>query len=866
MQTILIQDHLRQSYYHNEAKKHNGIVKGVNLISLNNLFHVTSAKHQEALLLTCAKRLQANKDNYPIYAPMFLFPSFINEVVTFAKELALYHVPTTQLPTNTPANKELKAILEDILTYDLVEHKQYAMQEEVLTKLLNTENLSIHERFDTNYFHHQFLEQLLTKKPELEISYQHNEAQTKELRCALSMRQEIEAIAQDIIKKNTPANIILCSYKNQYPVLKQVFTRYNIPFSSIHETKPLHASTIFVNLASVALFKTSDALVEAIATNCFNKSVNSDLLQFIQTVMVEPGKILDFSTLDDTMFKREKDHYLDMAARATSYMEEIHEDLNRLLQSKTPNEALQNAYTIFQTNRHLANNDELNLAKSIRSALNDALPLVETKEDAIFLLRRIDAMKVKLANYHTDFIMVTDLTHVVSPQETTYIVGCNAKSYPGMPLRNGLFDETYTKEITSLPSLEKRHTLYMSQLNWIKHSANHLVYSYYTNDYQGKEVQLSFHIESMFKENDDLTIKPFHLLTTQPTLKPIHQLDSDLAKELFFEEGKINSSISRVERFFHCPFSYFIQSGLKVDEFSYAQLDAATAGKIQHAFMEQIVNEKGKDYVNTTKEEIESLVEPHFNDLLKLQPHQQAEINLTKKRMVSSLYDSLIFLKAYEQTTAFKTTETEHWFNFALTDEISMHGVIDRIDTYNDQFHVIDYKSSAKRLSDSEVRRGLQLQLLTYLVAYKETSNLTAGGAYYYSFGNPSCQLGCGTFSKSKGIHMTELTEEILYNTYINNRRMTGWPFAMDDLTDDEYKMLYDPTQRTDTSMYNYDTTKEALIEIYETFARKLKEGNIAVSPSTNACTFCKYKSICAFKGKPKDPDFIISEKLKGAF
>ena len=58
-----------------------------------------------------------------------------------------------------------------------------------------------------------------------------------------------------------------------------------------------------------------------------------------------------------------------------------------------------------------------------------------------------------------------------------------------------------------------------------------------------------------------------------------------------------------------------------------------------------------------------------------------------------------------------------------------LKGIIDRIDTCLGDLRILDYKSSAKTLSESKVKAGLQLQLLTYLIIAVRKLRLNPAGA-----------------------------------------------------------------------------------------------------------------------------------------
>lgn len=67
--------------------------------------------------------------------------------------------------------------------------------------------------------------------------------------------------------------------------------------------------------------------------------------------------------------------------------------------------------------------------------------------------------------------------------------------------------------------------------------------------------------------------------------------------------------------------------------------------------------------------------------------------------------------------------------------------LFDRIDTCLNDLRILDYKSSAKTLSEARVKAGLQLQLLTYLIIAVRKLGLQPAGAYYCSLKNETISV-----------------------------------------------------------------------------------------------------------------------------
>ena len=227
MKNILCSEYQKEFIYHDLLSQSNGEL-GTRLFTLSNLLE-TKNENKEKTAFIVRRKLLREKDQYPCYSAMFNYPAFIDEILSFAREMILWEIPVSSLPHATNREIELSKILSVILEEDLAEKEIVSTCFDNINKIDSYENVIIHPQFETNYFNYKLMEEILQKPNTTLVSYASDKT-SYELKYALSTRLEIEAVAQDICKSNKPSNVILCSYEEQYPVLKQVFKRYHIPY------------------------------------------------------------------------------------------------------------------------------------------------------------------------------------------------------------------------------------------------------------------------------------------------------------------------------------------------------------------------------------------------------------------------------------------------------------------------------------------------------------------------------------------------------------------------------------------------------------------------------------------------------------
>ncbi len=851
MKYILCSEYQKEFIYHDLLSKSNGEL-GTRLFTLSNLLEKGNELKERTSLIVRHKLL-AEKEDFPCYREMFNYPEFMDEVISFAREMLLWNIPVSSLPNTTSREKELQHILSLILEEELAEKGLASTYKDSINKVSSYEEVTSYPLFETNYFNYKVLEEILSQPNIHPVSFK-TECKSHERRYALSTRQEIEAVAQDICLQKKPCNIILCSYSDTYPVLKQVFDRYHIPFYAYQEKVCTNIPYIFYTLVMFALQKDNESFITCLKYNAFAYSANDRVINYLNDHPDEYQTIIMSKSLP--LLHRDEKKMNAIIDECNDYLDLIRDDVFYLLDSTTPIDALNRAYELMSKLPILEDKKELESALQIYNILSHTLDELRDEEDVIFITKEILQITLQKNVNYSSFCMVTDLTHPVPSKEITYILGCSGRAYPSVPVKKGLFDEAYVASIKEYPSLSERHHAYMEQLDWIHHSASHIIYSYATNDYQGREIQLAFEIKQIDGNNES----SWKLVRNQEMENKNHKLSRDIASPLFEDkEHLIHGSISSIERYFSCPYSYFIQSGLNVRDESYTENNNAFIGTVSHSVMENAVKKYGKRYPQISDEEIDTIITPYFEELDVISPTESSIHALTKERLMHSLRVSIDYLQNVEDNTLFKPVHVEEKFDANCFDGIALRGVIDRVDEVNGYFRIIDYKSSEHKLSPASIKAGLQLQLLTYLIVENCGNEYKPLGAYYYNMQTQNTTLPASSGYKMKtGITPIEMNEETYMDAMNETKALKGWALENPSDIDTDYALYHNPNK-----IYDYDKVKECMDYLYRYFRENLLDGDIKLEPVIGACTFCKYKCICNFSGQLKEAKPIIDEDFK---
>ena len=216
----------------------------------------------------------------------------------------------------------------------------------------------------------------------------------------------------------------------------------------------------------------------------------------------------------------------------------------------------------------------------------------------------------------------------------------------------------------------------------------------------------------------------------------------------------LKTSVSRLEQYKSCPFSYYLKYGLNISEKDSFKVDSLDTGSFMHDTIDtffNIVRERNIKIKFLTEEETNDIIEEIINEKLGLNKNfifssapkykvLAARLKRVVKKSMKYILESLKYsdFEVLGNEVEFKEGKEYSPIIIDLGNgkKVEITGKIDRIDiakTAEDKYiRIIDYKSSVKNIELNSVYAGLQLQLLTYLdAACKEEDVLPAGVLYF---------------------------------------------------------------------------------------------------------------------------------------
>ncbi len=349
-------------------------------------------------------------------------------------------------------------------------------------------------------------------------------------------------------------------------------------------------------------------------------------------------------------------------------------------------------------------------------------------------------------------------------------------------------------------------------------------------------------------------------------------------------------SISSLEKYAACAYSHFLEYGLRLREREEFSIEARELGSAFHdalRYYGELLAERGLEWTGVSEQQRYRLADDAVERALANGKYgaiyADSRSSYLKERIKRFTRRNVDVLTGQLERGAFKPDRFEFSFNagndyealnFSLTEDfrLSLKGIIDRIDTFEDEegiyVKVIDYKSGNKSFDLQRVYDGLDLQLPVYLNAATEHAEkehpgskpVIPAGILYYHIDDPLVEteerlndeelkkILFGEF-RMKGL-VNE--DERVYRLF--DRELGNGDHLRSDIVPVRLKTNLEPyaDSGTVTTQEFKTITDYAGFKITE-MGREILDGNISIDPhgddKFNPCRYCSYKNICAYKG-----------------
>lgn len=419
--------------------------------------------------------------------------------------------------------------------------------------------------------------------------------------------------------------------------------------------------------------------------------------------------------------------------------------------------------------------------------------------------------------------------------------------------------------------------------------------------YDGEEILNEWRdIYTWFEGKEEWKNRCNHILNGLGYTNQVQPLTGDRPANLY---GKpVFTSISRLESYASCPFSYYLKYGLKARERRVFTFNPVDAGTFMHHIIDEfsrILVKSGVSWRNLDMDWCKGQVEELVSQQLAIGGGSVLSSNkrylYLSDRLKKTVLKAVALIGRHIEMSSFEPAGYEVEFGdqgryppisieLPTGESIKMTGRIDRIDTMVNEdgtyLRIIDYKSGNKALKLGDVYYGLQLQLVTYLDAVlgieEETSigedsseRILPAGILYFRLDNPLIRCN------------RESTDEEIEKAIMKELRMKGLILAdvklikeMDKQLDGD-SLIIPARINKDGSLGRSSAATREQFGVLRGYVRKtlasigsgILDGNVTISPykkrTMTACTYCNFSSVCQFDTSIRDNRYRILADLK---
>ena len=354
-------------------------------------------------------------------------------------------------------------------------------------------------------------------------------------------------------------------------------------------------------------------------------------------------------------------------------------------------------------------------------------------------------------------------------------------------------------------------------------------------------------------------------------------LTADGVRDLYGDTLQL--SASRIDRFNSCPFSYFMEYGLKAKPRKAAAFAPPEMGTFMHYVLEHVAKDVGElgGFASVGDDVLRELTDQYIGEYISRFMNDFKEKSprfvYLFRRLTKDVRAVVSDMAAELRKSSFVPLDFE--LNFGDENNIppmvigegaaslTLTGIADRVDGWVHDgklyLRVVDYKTGKKEFALSDIWYGMNLQMLLYLFTLEKFGQqrygmevVPAGVLYVPAFHKNIAEQNNMTDAEiAAQQRKTHLRSGLLLNDEAVLQAMEAGS---------EYEYLPVTVKKRGSSVPDALATAQQLgvlaghiEQTLQKLAAELGGGSIAAAPSfkslqNNACVYCQYKEMCGFE------------------
>lgn len=340
-------------------------------------------------------------------------------------------------------------------------------------------------------------------------------------------------------------------------------------------------------------------------------------------------------------------------------------------------------------------------------------------------------------------------------------------------------------------------------------------------------------------------------------------------------------SVSRFERYSACPFSFFIEYGLKAKERKILKVEAPDIGSLLHEIIERFsmrLRMEGKSFRSVTKDEqrtiTDAILDEMFGAMYIKNIYGAGRLDALKNRLKRLVSKSVWALCEHVARGEFEPAAFEIAFEkngemppvkvpLPQGGEVVLTGRIDRIDTLRHEgslyLKIIDYKSGSKGYSLADIFNGTTLQLSVYMLAATEgmaasdSKPVRFGGMFYFRLDDPildsTPEQEADEETVLKSFKMSGLSSDDPAIIRAIDCNAKGWSAVIPVYIKADGSVS--KSQSKTAGAEEFEKLKRYVRNTVTKIGQEIMDGNVDIRPVRDGkpmpCTYCKYLPVCGY-------------------
>ena len=525
--------------------------------------------------------------------------------------------------------------------------------------------------------------------------------------------------------------------------------------------------------------------------------------------------------------------------------------------------------------------DVVTLFEQIVNSLGD--DEITLKEFESILGEGLDALEMSLIPPGLDEVSISNFDqNALQNSKAIFILGMSDEDFPKKTTEKGLFSDADRLRLNDIHAeiskggLEKMFAEKFLLYRGLTLATEFLYISYPLANSEGGAMHPSTFVAKFKKifpavEFETVPLDVLNSLGTEIEYTTSeNKISADIAKKLYAPKKKLNLSVTQIENFNMCQFQYFLNYGLRLKERPEYTIQPVDVGNLLHAVMKNFgerMKKNNRSWASVKSDKLKEIVDEILSELA---PNLNNKIlNSTNaykhqgERIKKTAIHSLARLIELDKVSKFHPQFFEENLNdlqnnsleYMIEDiEMELRGKIDRIDLSEDKkyFLIIDYKTGEAHINLPEIFVGVNIQLLTYLMAtnkISEVENFEPAGMFYYFLKYPT-KSGDDVETAEKNI-----AEDLkLVGKFLDGKEI---------IPEDNAKNFIATITKSSLNSAQFKILINFVEELLKNSGEKILRGDIQSKPfqskNKDACQYCDYSAICKFNPRMDEINSVPS-------